>query len=66
MTDLVDYQKGIGSSQENMFTIGVTISGVHPFFIIGIWPGFPERKIFPADIFVQKINFFHKTNTSNL
>jgi hypothetical protein len=46
MTDLVDYQKRIGSSQENMFTIGVTISGIYPFFIIGIRPGFQRGKYF--------------------
>ena len=49
-----------------MFQIGITKSGIHPFMIIGIWPGFPTGKIFPADVFIQTINFFHKTTISNL
>lgn len=66
MTNLVDDQERVGSSKENMFTIGITKTGIHPFLIIRKCPGFPTGKIFPADVFIQNINFFHKTNISNL
>ena len=66
MTYLVDDEERVRSSKEHMFTIGITESGIHPFLIIGVWPGFPAVKIFPADVFIQTINFFHKTTISNL
>jgi hypothetical protein len=66
MTNLMDDEERVGSSKEHMFQTGITKSGIHPFLINVNDQGFSAGKIFPSEVFIQNINFFHKTNISNL
>ncbi len=66
MTNLMDDKARVGNSREHMFQTGITKSGIHPFLIIANDQGFSAGKIFPAEVFIQNINFFHTTKISNL